>query len=331
MTPDLLPMPKSLLDRFARAGVDTAALLRTVGIPRSRFEVAKPQGTTAEFFALWQGAEAGDPDSNLGLRLGTDTAPHQQNIAALAALHSSNLEESFRKLARYKRLVCPEKIQFDVRRAEARLTFEWLLAKTHPPPSLIDCIFAGVVDLAQRGTGTRVQPKRLELTRRRCHEGRLARHFACEVHFDAPTDRLVFDASVLTLPLLTHNPQLLAVIVPGLEEALRATDGSRTLADDVKTALRESICGERPAVGKVARTLGLSARTLQRRLGELGTTYQRLLDEVRRQSARRLLAATDLAAPEVAFLLGFEELNSFTRAFQAWEGTTPTKWRATAR
>ena len=72
----------------------------------------------------------------------------------------------------------------------------------------------------------------------------------------------------------------------------------------------------------------MTPRTLQRRLEAVGTTYQELLDDVRRQSARRLLSNTDLDAGEVAFLLGFEELNSFTRAFHTWEGTTPTRWRA---
>ena len=94
---------------------------------------------------------------------------------------------------------------------------------------------------------------------------------------------------------------------------------------------RGRFCGERPAVEKVAKALGLSPRTLQRRLGDQGTTYQKLLDEVRHLSARRLLAHTDLGAGEVAFLLGFEELNSFTRAFHGWEGTTPARWRASAR
>jgi AraC-like DNA-binding protein len=75
----------------------------------------------------------------------------------------------------------------------------------------------------------------------------------------------------------------------------------------------------------------MSPRTLQRRLEELGTTYQRLLDDVRRRSARRLLTNTDLDSGEVAFLLGFEELNSFTRAFHGWEGTTPTRWRELPR
>jgi AraC-like DNA-binding protein len=90
------------------------------------------------------------------------------------------------------------------------------------------------------------------------------------------------------------------------------------------------MCGDRPAIAKIAKSLGMSARTMQRRLGALGTTYQDLLDEVRRTSARRLLARTDLGTGEVAFLLGFEEVNSFARAFHSWEGTTPSRWRAGA-
>lgn len=68
--------------------------------------------------------------------------------------------------------------------------------------------------------------------------------------------------------------------------------------------------------------------TLQRRLGDEGTTYQRLLDDLRRDVACRLLSETELDAGEIAFVLGFEELNSFTRAFQSWEGTTPNRWRS---
>jgi AraC-like DNA-binding protein len=141
----------------------------------------------------------------------------------------------------------------------------------------------------------------------------------------------VFEDTALALPLVTHNAQLLALLVPGLETALKQNGSPRTLAEDVRAALGQNICGERPAVEKVAKALGMSPRTLQRRLGELGTSYQKLLDDVRRRTARRLLAKTDLVPAEVAFLLGFEELNSFSRAFRSWERTTPARWRATAR
>jgi AraC-like DNA-binding protein len=127
-----------------------------------------------------------------------------------------------------------------------------------------------------------------------------------------------------------RNPQLLSLLLPGLEQAVAQEDHKRTLVDDVRSAVSETMCGARPTIASVARSLGMSPRTMQRRLGQLGTTYQEILTEVRQRSARRLLAKTDHGVGETAFLLGFEEVNSFMRAFQAWEGTTPAKWRATA-
>jgi AraC-like DNA-binding protein len=330
MMSDLVPLPGTLLERFGRLGVDVDELLRRAEIPRSRFTGEKPQGTTAELFALWRAAaELGG--EGLGLRAGSETLAHHQSIATLAALHSPTLGEGFTKLARYKRLVCPEEVTIDVRRGEARLRFEWLLADSDPPPMLMDSIFSAVVSLAQRGTGKPIRPRRIELTRRRAHEAMLRRHFGCDIKFDAPSDLLVFEDTAMALPLVTHNAQLLALLVPGLEAALEQDGSRRTLADDARAALGQKICGERPAVEKVAKALGMSPRTLQRRLGGLGTSYQKLLDDVRHRTARRLLAKTDLGPGEVAFLLGFEELNSFTRAFHSWEGTTPARWRATAR
>lgn len=71
----------------------------------------------------------------------------------------------------------------------------------------------------------------------------------------------------------------------------------------------------------------LSPRTLQRRLTEQKTSYQKLLDDVRDNTARGLLLGTDLDAGEIAFLLGFDELNSFTRAFHGWQGARPIRLR----
>jgi AraC-like DNA-binding protein len=326
---DVVPIAAALLARLAALGVDVDRVLRSASIPRSRFETSKAYVTTEEFFAFWQAVEASGAPRDVGLRLGSEAPPHQHNVATMAALVSPNVGEALKKLARYKRLVCPEQITVRVARGEARVAFEWLLAGEDPPRMLIDGVFASAVRLAREGTGKPLAPRRLELTRRKADEAMLERHFGCEVRFDAATDLLVFDETVLAEPFETHNPQMLEVLVPGLEAALGEGGRRRSLADDVRTALGQRICGERPAVEKIAKALGMSPRTLQRRLGELGTTYQQILDDVRRRSARRLLANTDLDAGEVAFLLGFEELNSFTRAFHGWEGTTPLRWRAT--
>jgi AraC-like DNA-binding protein len=313
------------------AGLDVEAILRRAKLAPSRFRVPRPVGTTAEFFALWHAVEAENDDASLGLRIGVEVLPDEDNVVSLAAMHAPTLGEGLRKLARYKRLVCPERISIDVQGGEARLRFEWLLADGAPPPLLTDIVFAGITNLAQRGTQTLVRPRRLEFIRHRANEVMLRRHFGCALRFDAPHDVLVFDAKALALPMVHRNAQLLAVLLTGLERAVEQDERTRTLADDVRVALRERMCGDRPGVAKVAKGLGMSARTMQRRLGELGTTYQDVLDDVRQRTARQLLANTDLAVGEVAFLLGYEEVNSFTRAFHGWEGTTPAKWRARPR
>src|SRR5580700_1020270 len=147
--PDLVPIPLALFDRLARA-VDVDTVLRCARLPRSRFRVPKPQGTTAEFFALWRAVEQSGADADLGLRLGVETPLDYGDVAVLAALHSTTLGEGLHKLARYKRLVCPEKIGIELADGEARLRFEWLLAKDDPPTLVTDLLFAFVVNLARR-------------------------------------------------------------------------------------------------------------------------------------------------------------------------------------
>ena len=107
---DQVPIPLDLFDRLEDAGLDVAAILRRAQIPRSRFSVAKPQGTTAEFFALWRAVEEHSPeDPGLGLRIGVAVLPDDDNVVSLAAMHSATLGEGLHRLARYKRLVCPER------------------------------------------------------------------------------------------------------------------------------------------------------------------------------------------------------------------------------
>jgi AraC-like DNA-binding protein len=91
----------------------------------------------------------------------------------------------------------------------------------------------------------------------------------------------------LAVPFVTLNADLLQVLVPSLDAQLEP----RSLVDEVKRVVARRMSGERPSVEKVARDLALSPRTLQRRLGELGLSYQRVLDDVRHHTALRLLRA----------------------------------------
>jgi AraC-like DNA-binding protein len=325
---EFVPVPSVVLDRLTSLGVDVARVLGHAGIARSRFQAARAKLSVQEFFAFWRALETVSERGDLGLRIGTRVEPHQLDVASLAAIHSDNLDDALAKFGRYKRLVCGEQISLETAEAEARISFHWTHVADALPLLLVDTTFASLVTLASHGIGAKVTPRRVELARRRAHAEVLEQAFACAVHFDAPVDQLVLDEALLKRPFVTRNADIVAMLVPSLETALAESVAARSMADDVRVALGRRMKGERPNVHDIARELGVSPRTLQRRLGELGTSYQALLDEVRRDASRRLLAGTDLDAGEIAFLLGFEELNSFSRAFHAWEGATPLRWRA---
>jgi len=328
---ELVPLPSIFLERLTRMGIDVAQVLRRAGILPSRVQPPRVKLTVAEFFAFWRALAQVSGRRDLGLRIGAEARPHQFDVASLAALHAPNLGEALRKIARYKRLVCAEQVTIELTRREARVGFHWLHVEEALPMLLVDAAFSSFVALARRGTGQPVTPLRVELARRPADEVLLRQHFGCRIRFDAPVDLLVFEEAALAQPFLTHNADLLETLVPGLEAALTERLRAVSVADDLRAVLGQNMSGERPSVDKAARWMRVSPRTLQRRLQQLGTSYQQVLDEVRHDTSRRLLENTQLDTGEVAFLLGFEELNSFTRAFHGWEGVSPNAWRKSRR
>lgn len=205
--------------------------------------------------------------------------------------------------------------------------FAWLLAGQAEPPSLIDMCFAWVVTIGRRGTGRSIRPIRVELRRaeanRRLYEG----HFGCAVKPGSRHNRLVFREEDIDQPFLTHNPELLDLVAPQLEAELSRQAADRSLQEQVKSILKKYLAGQRPLLEDVARELRVSARTLQRRLLGEHLTFQGLMEEARRETAWHYLLRSSLELNETAYLLGYEDPNSFIRAFHQWEGTSPGEWR----
>jgi AraC-like DNA-binding protein len=149
------------------------------------------------------------------------------------------------------------------------------------------------------------------------------------VRFGAQCNSLYLHRSDLDRAFVSYNAELLVLLTPALDQALADRQRSQSFSDTVRWLLEHQLSSGRPDIPAVARELGISDRTLQRRLGGEGTSFQLLLTAVRRARARQLLANPALDFGEAAFLLGYEDQNSFFRAFRGWEGTTPSRWRAT--
>jgi AraC-like DNA-binding protein len=148
------------------------------------------------------------------------------------------------------------------------------------------------------------------------------------VKFRAAQNLLVFRKADLEERFLTHNADLLAMVAPQLEAELTQQLAEKTIGEQVKGVLKRLLAGQRPGIHDVSRELRLSTRTLQRRLFDEGVTFQQLMEDARRELARHYLLHSSLELNETAYLLGYEDANSFFRAFQHWEGTSPGQWRA---
>jgi AraC-like DNA-binding protein len=143
----------------------------------------------------------------------------------------------------------------------------------------------------------------------------------------ASYNAIIFRASDATAPFVTRNAELLDLLAPQFEEQLRQYKAEDSFIELVHRAIQDRLTGQRPAIDAISQTLPMSPRTLQRRLQESGSSYQRVLDDARHQMARYYLSNSALELNEAAYLLGFEDPNSFGRAFRAWEGVPPSNWR----
>lgn len=320
-------VPSWLPKKLEELGVPPVAVLRQAALPIGLFQQEKMFVDTEEFFALWQSISEVSGDPLIGLKLGSEKRIERYDPISIAVLHSRSLRDAVERMARYKQLTCPEKIQIREQRQECVVQFKWVLAKESEPSVLIDLCFALVVAMGRHGTGVELTPIRIEFERSAAHRAQYEAHFGCPVKFKAKQNLLVFRRHDIDRPFVTHNPELLGMLVPHLEEELRYQKTQQTICEQVKGMLMRLVAGQRPAIEDLARELNMSARTLQRRLAEDGVSFQQLLEEARRELAHHYLLHSSLELTEAAYLLGFENSNSFFRAFHNWEGVSPAKWR----
>jgi AraC-like DNA-binding protein len=318
----------TVLRRLEDLGLSPEAVLRHAGLAPSLFERERVVVTTEELFAIYEGLSRASDDPAIGLKLDTENRVEHYDPIAIAALYARSFGDALTRMQRYKRLTCPESIHVRCDAGECRVEFEWLLATRVEPSLLIDLCFAWVHEIATRGSASAIRAKRVELRRPEAHRELYERHFGCPVRFGAPQNQLVFHERDLELPFVTHNADVLSIVAPQLEAELAEQLATRSFRERVKVTLKQTLAGQRPELRTVARELGVSARTLQRRLTDEQVTFQRLVAEARRELAHHYLRHSRMELAETAYLLGYEDANSFFRAFHQWEGTSPGEYRS---
>jgi AraC-like DNA-binding protein len=307
-------------------GVDPAQVARRAGMPPESLKetVYLP---VEQRFAFWRAVRDVSGRDSIGLEMASKMDLTMAPPMMLAPFHARDWRDAMHRLARYKQMCAPERVQIREEGGGCTVEIEWMRLPGEKAV-VTDFMFAGLMELGRRGTGEALVARRVELNR---PEGDTAAHeayFGCPVRFGAARSRLVLDCADLERPFLSYNAELLEILSPALERAVADHQASHTVSGRVKWIMKRRLATNRPDVGGIARELALSERTLQRRLADEGTRFQDVLTEARRELAHEYLANGQLDMGDVAFLLGFDDQNSFFRAFRQWEGETPARWRA---
>jgi AraC-like DNA-binding protein len=316
--------------RVRDAGIALVPLLKKAGLSVAQVEdrmTRLPVRAQIRFLDLAAGALQ---DEWLGFHLARDFDMREIGLLHYVLASCETLEDALQRGARYSTLV-NEGVQLSYSdRNDIVIAFDYLGVARHSDRHQIEFWMAASVRTCRVLTGRHLLPHRVQFTHRR-HEdyAELSTFLGVEVEFGAPADEVVFPREVKSLAVVSADPYLNDLLIGYCEEALaqrpQRNGGVRAA---VENAMAPLLPHGNARVGEVAGRLGLSQRTLARRLAAEGLTFGGVLDRLRSDLALRHVRDSNLSISQIAWLLGYQEVSAFTHAFKRWTGVTPREMRA---
>lgn len=326
MVQNRIKISKPFLNWLRKLGVDSTAVLRHARLPLTLLN-ENSRMTKKQFFAMWESIGALSKDPALGLKLGDQFQPATLPPSMVAAYYARDFRDALKRCARFWQCRAAIDMRLSEHRNECTVDVEWFHTVEPIPAFLIDVLFAMILGMGRHGTEEFIAPRRVELKRPPQATGVHSAYFRAPVKFRAKRNALIFNIADLERPFATYNAELLRMLQQHLDRSEQQDQVEVSVIDRVKWVLRRTLAGGRSDVNVVAQELGMSVRTLQRRIVDEGKTFRELLVHVRQELVREYLAQPGIQIDEVAFLLGYKDVTSFYRAFRSWEGTTPAIWR----
>lgn len=312
---------------LAKLEIRPATILRRAELPEDLFSHARPSLPAPDFFRLWQELMQSMGGDAPGLTLAQAVSPEIFSPPLFAAYCSPNLTCAVERLSLYKPLIGPLRLEAHDTLGGLEITYE---AETGVklPAEFISAELAFLVNLARFATGAGIRPIAVEMVHPSTSDAYKA-FFGRPIR-KGPFNRVVFTREDAKVPFLSINPALFASFEPDLRVRLDELDRKATMKDRVRSVLMEGLPSGQGDTATVAKRLGVSSRGLQRKLASERTSFQSELRALRTRLSEKYLCETDLSSPEIAFLLGYEDPNSFIRAFHTWTGTSPEAHRSAA-
>src|SRR5580704_4097768 len=334
-THSLLPTATGLAARRAIAAlrkrnIDPTPLLRHVGLFEHDLKERQDRVSAVAQARLLELAADALHDRALGFHLATETNPRGAGLLFYVASAAKDLGEAIELFARYCRIV-NEAIRVQLTQRSDDLVVELRLVgvpRFHAAQNTefaIAVIMNGLREIA----GPYVHPTKITLAHVLNSDfAEFERFCGCPVEFGGSSDQLVFSNESLAAPLLTEDEHLLNALRPICDEAAKVRETSPgSVRALVENEAQKLLPNGRARRRDVAKKLAMSTRTLARKLASEGTTFEDVVDELRRSLALQYITTPSISVSQIAWLLGYEGSTSFNHAFRRWTGGPPSAAR----
>ncbi|WP_315785445.1 AraC family transcriptional regulator [Bradyrhizobium sp. SZCCHNPS1003] len=276
---------------------------------------------------IWRHAMMVSNDPLLGLKVGAALPLQAMNILGLIIIHSASLRKALAATVRYQSLISNSgRFSLSVSAHTTQLSYTINDGPVAMHPAQMDSVFAGYLGLLYR-SAPHLRPESIALpgAQGRVHNS-YEQHFECRVILGARQPCICFRTQDLDAPWIGADQDLLRTLVSRADLALQTRGRADTLVDHVVADVT-AMGFDRASCADVARSMGLSTRTLQRRLTELSTSFRKLVEAARMDEALRLMNDRDLSLSDISRRLGYSEPSSFSFAIRTHFGTTPRALR----
>ena len=312
-------------------GIDSGRFAQQVGIASVELPDARTRLPSAMLDVAFEQAAQMIPDPAFALRAGECWHPSHLGPLGYGWLSSGTLRTALRRMARYTRLLGQRMASRCVEDpAGLRFVYDHGRGQGPAAPVMADFGLALVLSMCRTNYGQDLVPEVVTLRRPApADKGPYERLFGCPVRFAAPEDAFVLSRHAVDRALPTSNHELAVTFDTILARQLGELDAA-AFPDRCRSFLLQELTSGEPSEEGLARFMGLSRRTLQRKLGDLGLTYRTLLEKTRYDLALRYLDDPARSVTDITFLLGFSEQSAFSRAFKRWNGKAPSEYRSGA-
>lgn len=308
--------------------LDTTAIAKRADVPLPTAPNPRARVPQEVLARVWESALAVSGRESLALQLVQLMRPGALDLVDYLIRTSNTIAEAIMSAGRFARLMDSSiGLTLEIEEESVRLS-EHNLDPTRRHWITDDIVLGSMIVISRQGTGEHLIPRQVHFThpppKDRTDYDKL---FQCELIFNAPQNMLVFDKSILKVPLLKADRYLNAVLERQAVELLEQVPTAPSLRHEVRELIASELQAGNPTAKWIAHRLGLSTRTLRRRLHDEGTSYQYLLDSVRQQVALKNIRNPSTPLHVIATQLGFSGPSAFNKAFRRWTGSSPEQYR----